>query len=175
MCEAVDVRSGPILFPYMCVCCSDTSYKPVVKAIRHRRQSRTPTARRRFTSVPRRQRASRAGPGYRPCPAKVGSRSCASTVRSNLSSLRSGGRARSNWSNSAPEDSGLARAPGSASYGRSSVLKFCPGRSVAGGVAGHCGADREVATALKSLLRRHHGRQVTAWLPRPASLMSLPP
>jgi hypothetical protein len=30
------------------------------------------------------------------------------------------------------------------------------------------------ATALKSLLRRHHGRQVTAWLPRPASLMSLP-
>jgi hypothetical protein len=31
------------------------------------------------------------------------------------------------------------------------------------------------ATALKSLLRRHHGRQVTAWLPRPASLMSLPP
>jgi hypothetical protein len=50
-----------------------------------------------FTSVPRNQRVSRGGTGFRPCRAKVGSRSCASTARSNLSSPRNGGRARSNW------------------------------------------------------------------------------
>ena len=36
--------------------------------------------------------------GFKPIPARAGSRSCASTARSNRSSRRSGGRARSNWS-----------------------------------------------------------------------------
>jgi hypothetical protein len=63
----------------------------------HRRQNRTPTVPRRFTLVPPSQRAYGAGTGYRPCPAKVGSQSCASTVHSNPSSQRSGDRARSNW------------------------------------------------------------------------------
>jgi Resolvase, N terminal domain len=40
---------------------------------------------------------------YRPCLARVGSRSFASTARSNLSSRRIGGRARSNWSSKGSE------------------------------------------------------------------------
>ena len=43
------------------------------------------------------RRASSAATGFRPIRRRAGSRSCASTARSNRSSRRSGGRARSNW------------------------------------------------------------------------------
>jgi hypothetical protein len=69
----------------------NATHAQVVKAIRHQRQNPAPAVRLSSISVPRSPRASNAGTGYRPSPAKVGSLSCASTARSNLSSQRSGG------------------------------------------------------------------------------------
>ena len=47
---------------------------------------------------PSKPAASATATGFRPIPGKAGTRSCASTARSNRSSRRSGGRARSSWS-----------------------------------------------------------------------------
>ena len=46
---------------------------------------------------PRQPEGVKRGNGFRPRPAKVGTRSCDSTVRWNRSSRRSGDRARSSW------------------------------------------------------------------------------
>ena len=58
----------------------------------------TPTARRRSISARASLQASRAATGSRPCPARAGSRSFASTARSSRSSPRNGVRARSSSS-----------------------------------------------------------------------------
>ena len=60
--------------------------------------NRAPTVPRRSTSARPSRLGSSVETGYKPCPARVGSRSFASIARSNLSSRRTGGRARSNWS-----------------------------------------------------------------------------
>ena len=70
---------------------------PAARAIRRPPPKRTPTAPRRSISARPSPTASSAATGFRPCPARAGSRSCASTARSSRSSPRSGGRARSKW------------------------------------------------------------------------------
>ena len=70
---------------------------PAARAIRHPPRKRPPMARPRSTSLRPSPPGWHAATGSRPCPARVGSRSCASTARSNRSSRKSGGRARSNW------------------------------------------------------------------------------
>src|SRR5262245_4930009 len=56
-----------------------------------------PTASRQFISVRSNLRESSEATGSRPCPARAGGRSCASTVRSSRSSTRAGDRVKSNW------------------------------------------------------------------------------
>jgi hypothetical protein len=58
---------------------------------------RTRTARRRSISVRRSLMSPSRAIGSRPCPARAGSRSCASTAHSKHSSRKSGARARSSW------------------------------------------------------------------------------
>ena len=63
--------------------------------IRRRPRWRMPTARRRFTSAQPSPPTQRKATGFRPCPARAGSRSCVSTARWNRSSTRAGARAKS--------------------------------------------------------------------------------
>jgi hypothetical protein len=73
------------------------------QAIRHPPPNRTPTAPRRCTSVPSSPTGSSAATGFKPCPARVGTRCCASTARWNRFSPRSGGRVRARESNEQSE------------------------------------------------------------------------
>jgi hypothetical protein len=91
--------------------------RAAARAIRRPRRKRSTTAQRPSTSVRPSLRGSSAATGSRPCPAKAGSRSCASTAHSNRSSPRNGGRARSNSSGRLASESGIvkkafARIPG---------------------------------------------------------------
>jgi hypothetical protein len=70
---------------------------PAARAIRHLRPKPAPTDRRRSTLPRHSLKVCRAATGFRPCPARAGSRSCASIARWRRSLRKSGDRARLKW------------------------------------------------------------------------------
>ena len=86
---------------------------------RHPPPRRRATVPRRSVSGRRSPRVSSAATGFKPSPRKAGSRSCGSTARSNRSSPRNGGRARSSSCN----DAGSSSAP---AKGRHAVVRNSP-------------------------------------------------